>query len=290
MIAYGVQYRAYLELRLRERERESEATGCHWSDSAPRTPSAPSTRRKRSSPRSATSFGRRSTAAIGNIDLARRTSTAARSTACHSALTAARGALSRLTRLTDDLVEASRGTAPRVKPEPIDAGDVLTPGLRLGAAAGRREGRRRWSARSATASRSVADADALLAVFSNLLSNAIRYTPAGGRVEARCEANRAGGLVQRDATPASGMPAEVRDHIFERFYRSPEAKRAEPRGLGLGLVDRAAAGAGARGSASRWRAGPVRAARSGSGCRVNRTTASGGLRGAQRRGEMTEAS
>jgi signal transduction histidine kinase len=32
-----------------------------------------------------------------------------------------------------------------------------------------------------------------------------------------------------------GMPTEVRDRIFERFYRAPDAKQSEPRGLGLGL-------------------------------------------------------
>ena len=57
--------------------------------------------------------------------------------------------------------------------------------------------------RALAACDAVADADALLTVFGNLLSNAIRYTPEGGRVEARCGVDDVG-LVQRRPIPASG--------------------------------------------------------------------------------------
>jgi signal transduction histidine kinase len=80
----------------------------------------------------------------------------------------------------------------------------------------------------------VGDASALLAVFGNLLSNAVRYTPEGGRVEARCGVD--GDWTWFSVTDSGiGMTPETRARIFEKFYRAPDVKRAEPRGLGLGL-------------------------------------------------------
>lgn len=72
-------------------------------------------------------------------------------------------------------------------------------------------------------------------ILSNLLSNALRYTPAGGAVTAavRCEA----GFVElrlRDSGP--GIPAEALPHVFERFYRSDRARSRDKGGSGLGLA------------------------------------------------------
>jgi two-component system OmpR family sensor kinase/two-component system sensor histidine kinase BaeS len=67
-------------------------------------------------------------------------------------------------------------------------------------------------------------------VLSNLLSNALRYTPRGGSV--RVGASPSGGLVRvtvRDTGP--GIAADMLPHVFDRFYRSDES-----RGAGLGLA------------------------------------------------------
>ena len=67
-------------------------------------------------------------------------------------------------------------------------------------------------------------------VLSNLLSNALRYTPRGGSV--RVGASVADGQVRvavRDTGP--GIAAEALPHIFDRFYKSDES-----RGAGLGLA------------------------------------------------------
>jgi two-component system, OmpR family, sensor kinase len=68
----------------------------------------------------------------------------------------------------------------------------------------------------------------------NLLENAIRHSPSGGRVriEARSDAERAQVHVS-DEGP--GVPAEARERIFEPFFRLP-ADRAEATGTGLGLA------------------------------------------------------
>ncbi|HEY9326377.1 MAG TPA: sensor histidine kinase, partial [Candidatus Limnocylindria bacterium] len=67
-------------------------------------------------------------------------------------------------------------------------------------------------------------------VLSNLLSNALRYTPRGGTV--RVGASLSDGTVRisvRDSGP--GIAAEALPHIFDRFYKSDES-----RGAGLGLA------------------------------------------------------
>jgi signal transduction histidine kinase len=75
------------------------------------------------------------------------------------------------------------------------------------------------------------DRDRVLQVFSNLLGNAIKFTPVGGRVSVRIE--RSDGEVRfaiRDNGP--GIPEEQRAGIFERFARLDSGEKS---GLGLGL-------------------------------------------------------
>jgi len=79
------------------------------------------------------------------------------------------------------------------------------------------------------------DREALTEVCSNLLSNAIRYTPAGGRVEASL-APVAQGVVLRVRDTGIGIPPESLPRIFEEFYRAPNAREAEPGGTGMGLA------------------------------------------------------
>ena len=61
----------------------------------------------------------------------------------------------------------------------------------------------------------------------NLLDNAIKYTPSGGKINVTCA--RSGGeytLTVRDSGP--GIPAEAREKIFERFFRLDPARSASP--------------------------------------------------------------
>ena len=72
-------------------------------------------------------------------------------------------------------------------------------------------------------------------VVDNLVQNAVKYTPPGGRVEVRVR--RAGeGVVLAVADTGVGMAPHVAERAFERFYRSDEpAVQSEP-GSGLGLA------------------------------------------------------
>ncbi len=82
----------------------------------------------------------------------------------------------------------------------------------------------------------LADREKLTQVFTNLLDNALKYTPAGSRLEISAVGLDATGEVElgvRDNGP--GIPAEDLPHIFERFYRVEKGRSRESGGTGLGL-------------------------------------------------------
>jgi signal transduction histidine kinase len=84
-----------------------------------------------------------------------------------------------------------------------------------------------------------ANAKALREILSNLIDNAIKYTPAGGKVEiiAGIESNPSVGNYQGIAISDTGygIPLEDRQHLFERHYRGVQAEGDIP-GTGLGLA------------------------------------------------------
>jgi two-component system phosphate regulon sensor histidine kinase PhoR len=72
-------------------------------------------------------------------------------------------------------------------------------------------------------------------VVLNLLDNAIKYSPAGGRIAVRVTASgQTVALEVQDSGP--GIPLEHRDKIFDRFYRVDESRSREAGGAGLGLA------------------------------------------------------
>lgn len=84
--------------------------------------------------------------------------------------------------------------------------------------------------------RLVGDDDRLAQVFTNLVDNAIKFTPPGGQVVVRCErsGDRAVVLVQ-DSGP--GIAKGDLERIFERFYQADKARQGGGRrGAGLGLA------------------------------------------------------
>jgi len=79
-----------------------------------------------------------------------------------------------------------------------------------------------------------ADSDRVALVLSNLVSNALRHTPPGGRVTLAAEP--AGPAVRFEvADTGEGIPREYLDRIFDRYFRVP-GRRAGGVGLGLYLV------------------------------------------------------
>jgi two-component system OmpR family sensor kinase len=78
------------------------------------------------------------------------------------------------------------------------------------------------------------DADALATLVSNLIDNAVRYTPVHGRVDVSA-ARESDSVVLTVRDTGHGVPNEERTRIFDRFYRGTHAEGAE-RGSGLGLA------------------------------------------------------
>ncbi len=79
-----------------------------------------------------------------------------------------------------------------------------------------------------------ADAHALRRLFLILIDNAIKYTPAGGRVEVFVATENGSALAAvRDS--GIGIAAEHLPNVFERFYRVDKARSRESGGVGLGL-------------------------------------------------------
>ena len=82
-----------------------------------------------------------------------------------------------------------------------------------------------------------ADEELLSLVWSNLFSNAFKFTDGGGRVSLKLEADEKYATV-KIADTGCGMNAEVGAHIFEKFYQGDSSRATQGNGLGLALVKR----------------------------------------------------
>jgi heavy metal sensor kinase len=81
----------------------------------------------------------------------------------------------------------------------------------------------------------LADPRKLQRLLANLLDNAVKYTPPGGRVRFELEQD-ASETRLRVADTGPGIPAADLPHIFERFYRADRSRHAPGNGLGLSLA------------------------------------------------------
>src|SRR5438067_7274443 len=89
-----------------------------------------------------------------------------------------------------------------------------------------------------TPSRVRGDPASLAILLSNLLDNALRYTPEGGKIDVAVD-NVDGGAVLTVADTGPGIPAEERERVFDRFFRG-SGDREPGSGLGLSIVKRIA--------------------------------------------------
>ena len=144
----------------------------------------------------------------------------------------------RLSQLISDLLDLTRlESEERVEnPVPVDVRGVLMSVL----AHTRRVARKKnialqWKRFGRAAQYTVCgDETQLTSMFSNLVDNAVKYTPPGGRVEVT------GGfedseVVIRISDTGIGIPEAKLPRIFERFYRVDKARSKETGGTGLGL-------------------------------------------------------
>lgn len=80
------------------------------------------------------------------------------------------------------------------------------------------------------------DADLLRRAILNLLTNAIKYTPAGGSVDLRLAADGPKGWVVEVIDTGAGIPEEQQQQLFRRFGRLDNEANRKISGIGLGLL------------------------------------------------------
>jgi two-component system, OmpR family, phosphate regulon sensor histidine kinase PhoR len=150
----------------------------------------------------------------------------------------------RLARLVDDLLSLSnleRGLTP-LKLEEIAPQMILEEAAELMREPAERGGITLDISNHSELSSIKADRDKMHQVFLNLIDNAIKYTPRGGRVTLKARvANRAGvndsGSIEMIvADTGEGIPASDIPRLTERFYRVDRARSRELGGTGLGLA------------------------------------------------------
>ena len=71
-------------------------------------------------------------------------------------------------------------------------------------------------------------------ILNNALTNAIRYTPSGGRVTVKLATQR-GRVILAIRDTGYGIPKAEQKHVFEKFFRASNVREREPQGTGLGL-------------------------------------------------------
>ena len=80
-----------------------------------------------------------------------------------------------------------------------------------------------------------ADPIRLRQIFTNLLANALRHTPSGGRITVQVS-HQAGIVTLTIADDGDGIAPEHLPHLFDRFYRTDRSRNRETGGTGLGLA------------------------------------------------------
>jgi signal transduction histidine kinase len=81
----------------------------------------------------------------------------------------------------------------------------------------------------------ISDPERVRRILENLVDNAVKYTPEGGRVDVATSAGPDGSALLEVADDGPGIAPEHLERIFERFYRVDKARSRALGGTGLGL-------------------------------------------------------
>ena len=140
----------------------------------------------------------------------------------------------RMTRLVEDLLTLSRLESRDSLPEETVPMAPLLATLRREAEA-YSQGRHAIGIHDRAGCDLLGSTQELHSAFSNLVTNAIRYTPAGGKVQVEFERTPDGGAVLAVRDTGYGIPEAHIPRLTERFYRVSSSRSRESGGTGLGL-------------------------------------------------------
>jgi signal transduction histidine kinase len=148
----------------------------------------------------------------------------------------------RLTRLSTDLLDLAKiesGDMPW-RERVLRPHDFLQPALKTLKVLAEKGGVHLMLQHDAVLPRIVADVDRLTQVVTNLVSNALKFTPPGGQVTVRASGGRRAdgtpvlGITVQDTGP--GIPQEYLERVFDRYVQAPDTQAGNVRGTGLGLT------------------------------------------------------
>src|SRR5918993_4662544 len=144
----------------------------------------------------------------------------------------------RLAKLITDLLDLARLESEEgvQNPQPVDIRSILMVVLaRLRPAARQKNISLSWKRSGKAATYTVCGEETqLTSMFSNLVENAVKYTPRGGRVEVSASSDE-NEIVVRVSDSGIGIPEEALSRIFERFYRVDKARSKETGGTHHGV-------------------------------------------------------
>ncbi len=153
---------------------------------------------------------------------------------------------SRLTRLVDDLFDATRINNGKLSLRPVHAQleNIVEDALDSVRSDIERLGQSLRVCLPPMPVTVFADAARITQIIANLLSNAVRYTPAGGEIVVTVNAALPVNLVNEEFRDVSitvrdtgiGIPTSVLPHVFEMFAQSPDSPIRSGGGLGIGLA------------------------------------------------------
>jgi signal transduction histidine kinase len=148
--------------------------------------------------------------------------------------------VSHLTRLVDDLLDVSRIARGKVelKHETVELGDIVARAVEVASPLLEQQAHTLVLDVQRTGLPVRGDAARLTQVISNLLTNATKYTPRGGRiaVSTAAEPGEGGQVSVRVEDNGVGMSPEVLEHAFDLFVQGRQSIERAHGGLGLGLT------------------------------------------------------
>ncbi len=142
----------------------------------------------------------------------------------------------RLSRMINQLLDLSKIEAGKMewRLEPLDMGEVVAHAVQANRSLFETKGVGLVAPAADGGPRVVADRDKIIQVLTNLLSNAAKFTPAGGRVSVKVWEEPGQALIEVEDTGVGIAPDQI-DAVFERFRQVGDTLTGKPEGAGLGL-------------------------------------------------------